>query len=357
MERMKRKAEGSNLPSLPATLAQELSSWLEHLRAEDRAPSTLRDYETDVRSFVAWAAATGGTPARFSAVTGEDARSYRNFLVSSTGTERTLPTRRGTQQTGRLSPATVNRRLGTLAALLDFLGTPSGRNPFRGVKRITLERGAPRALSRTEWNAVRRSAAAWEAKDGGLALAVVSLLRHAGLRASELTGLAASDVTMSEKAGQVRIRLGKGMKARFVPLNADAREGLAPWLSTRPSVLAGVRSRAESKGVPVAAWAHDEHGPFLVGQRGPFTRRGIGMITEKLGKRAGLAAPLSPHQLRHTFATAAIDPQGYGLTREPVPLAALQRMMGHAKIETTAVYTRFSDEECSRFIEEDSRRD
>jgi integrase/recombinase XerD len=190
--------------------------------------------------------------------------------------------------------------------------------------------------------------------DGGIALAVVALLSHAGLRASELTDLSAGDVIVSAKAGQVRIGGGIGIKARFVPLDADAREGVAPWLSVRPTVIAGVRSRAESRGVPAPAWAQDENGPFLVGQRGPFTRRGIGMITEKLGKRAGLAAPLSPHQLRHTFAAAAIDPQGYGLAREPVPLAALQRMMGHAKIETTSVYARVPCEEVVRFLEEEN---
>lgn len=79
------------------------------------------------------------------------------------------------------------------------------------------------------------------------------------------------------------------------------------------------------------------------------------MITEKLGERPGLTAPLGPHQLRHTFATAAVDPAGCGLARPPVPLAALQRLMGHARVETTAVYKRFSDEDLARFLEETAK--
>ena len=221
------------------------------------------------------------------------------------------------------------------------------------MKRVAFERGAPKALSRSEWNAVRRAAAAWQERDVGLALAAVALLRHAGLRAGELVNLAADDVCVSAKAGQVLVRKGKGMKARSVPLNADAREGLTAWKEARAAVLARIRMRLEAGGALVPSWADETHGRFFVGQRGPLTRRGIGMITEKLGKRAGLSEPLGPHRLRHTFAAAAIDPQGYGLERPSVPLAALQNMMGHAKIETTAIYTRFSEDDLLRLLEED----
>jgi site-specific recombinase XerD len=243
-----------------------------------------------------------------------------------------------------------------MASLVDFLAREAGmvcRNPFRAVKKVTLTRGAPRALTQNEWNGVRRAAAAWEEKDGGLALAVVSLLRHAGLRAGELAALRADDVELGTNSGQVRIRQGKGLMARTVPLNTEAREGIASWKAARASVLSNLRVRLAHHGAPLPPWADDTQGAFLVGQRGPFTRRGLGMITEKLGERAGLLSPLSPHQLRHTFATAALDPAGYGLERPPVPLAALQRLMGHACVETTAVYTRFSDGNLARLLEEE----
>jgi site-specific recombinase XerD len=100
-------------------------------------------------------------------------------------------------------------------------------------------------------------------------------------------------------------------------------------------------------------WAGQEHGALFVGQHGPFARRCVGMIIQALGKRAGLQGALSPRRLRHTFATAAMDPAGCKLVREPVPLAVLQRFVGHRKIQTTVIYTLVSDDDLARFLEDE----
>ena len=67
----------------------------------------------------------------------------------------------------RFSPLTVNRRLGTVAQFLTWLQVPEAQNPFRRLKRVEIERVAPKALSHNEWNAVRRAAESQIAKDGG----------------------------------------------------------------------------------------------------------------------------------------------------------------------------------------------
>jgi site-specific recombinase XerD len=83
---------------------------------------------------------------------------------------------------------------------------------------------------------------------------------------------------------------------------------------------------------------------------GPLTERGIRTIVAKLGQAAKLDEPLSPHDLRHTFAKALLDPGAYGLTRPAVPLTTVQELLGHAALATTALYTRPSYADLARLM-------
>src|SRR5260370_18452948 len=92
----------------------------------------------------------------------------------------------------------------------------------------------------------------------------------------------------------------------------------------------------------VAAWSTWPDGHLFLGQRGPLNERGIREIIAKLGQAAKLSSPLGPHDLRHTFAKALLDPAAYGLDRSPMPLPAIQQLLGHADIATTTIYPRVS---------------
>ena len=92
------------------------------------------------------------------------------------------------------------------------------------------------------------------------------------------------------------------------------------------------------------------HGHLFLGQRGPLAERGIREIIAKLGQAAKLASPLGPHDLRHTFANALLDPSAYGLDRPPLPLPAIQQLLGHADIATTTIYTRVSADDLARMM-------
>ncbi len=81
-------------------------------------------------------------------------------------------------------------------------------------------------------------------------------------------------------------------------------------------------------------------GHLFLGQRGPLNERGIRGIIAKLGQAAKLVSPLGPHNLRHTFAKSLLDPAAYELDRQPLPLPAVQHLLGHADIATTTIYTR-----------------
>lgn len=171
----------------------DLGRWIASLRDDDRTESTLEEYTRDVREFLVWASLESAelrvSELLFSMTT---AREYRQHLIDK-----------------RLSPFTVNRRLGTMAQFLTWLEVPETQNPFRRLKRVEIERVAPRALGRNEWNAMRRAAESQIAKDGGLALAVISLCRHAGLRAGEVAALSVADVELGERSGRAVIRQGK----------------------------------------------------------------------------------------------------------------------------------------------------
>ncbi len=143
--------------------------------------------------------------------------------------------------------------------------------------------------------------------------AMLHLLYAAGLRVSELVTLRVSDV--DESAGTVRV-IGKGDKQRLVPIGRQAVESLAQYLKAeRPQLLKGRIS------------------PFLfVTARGTaMTRQGFWKLLRGHGKNVGIFRSLSPHVLRHTFATHLLD--------GGADLRSVQTMLGHVDIGTTEIYT------------------
>ncbi len=143
--------------------------------------------------------------------------------------------------------------------------------------------------------------------------AMIELLYAAGLRVSELVHLRVQDVNL--EAGFVRV-LGKGGKERIVPIGAHARQRIAAYLKTgRPAQLSG---RA---------------GPHLFVARAgrPMTRQGFWKLLKKYAASAGLRKNVTPHMLRHSFASHLLE--------GGADLRAVQAMLGHADIATTQIYT------------------
>jgi len=306
-----------------------IAAWAHRLATQtDLAPATVRLYAADTRRFAAWLAAMGrGGP--LAAATFQDAKDYRDALVAA-----------------RLAPATVNRALVSLALFYDDAGR-RGDNPFRGVGRVDTVARAPRALTRTAWNAVRRAAEGRAARDGGLALALACLIRYAGPRVGEVAALRLPDVQLGVRRGTLTIRRGKGLKHRAVPLVLEAREPLQAYLAHRRHLAERWARRA---GGVAPTWAVWPDGHLFLGQRGPLGERGLREIVAALGAAAKLADPLGPHDLRHTFAKALLDPAAYGLDRPPAPITAVQELLGHADIATTALYTRASAADLARIM-------
>jgi integrase/recombinase XerD len=150
--------------------------------------------------------------------------------------------------------------------------------------------------------------------------AILETLYGAGLRISELVGLDVDDVDLDE--GSVLVRSGKGSKARRVPVGRAARSALSDYLTlTRPEVA----SRGRGAGGAV----------FLNARGGRLSRQGCWKILKGYAREAKLSDRVSPHTLRHSFATHMLD--------AGADIRVVQELLGHASLSTTQVYTLVSD--------------
>jgi integrase/recombinase XerC len=235
-------------------------------------------------------------------------------------------------------PAGVNRRLAGLRAFFAWaVKTGSmASNPAAAVKGLRQARRVPKALDTQEVYKLQRTAAAQrqlaeaKARKGNITPAVanaqrdeavLNLLLYTGLRVGEVASLHVADVVLNDRSGKVIVRSGKGRKYREVPLHKEARNAVATYLEVRP------QEQGES---------------LFLGQRGPLGPRGIQMRLTALGEATGVE--VTPHTLRHTFATRLLREAGADL----VTVAAL---MGHSSVATTAIYTQPSEADLVEAVE------
>ena len=211
------------------------------------------------------------------------------------------------------STKTVARRYAALRVFLKFLAA-EGRdvtNLLQQIERPKPERSLPKILSRAQ---VNQLIAAPDPKSPLFArdVAILELLYASGLRASELCDLKLRDPNL--QVGCVRV-LGKGMKERIVPLGQAAREAIERYLSDcRPKLERTPTDRL-----------------FLSRTGRPLERIALWMLVERYGRKSGLLKSISPHVLRHCFASHLL---GGG-----ADLRVVQELLGHSDIATTQIYT------------------
>jgi integrase/recombinase XerC len=275
------------------------------LAAAERSPLTVRSYLADLRGFAQWFEQVNGQALAPSLVTPTDLREFKRHLVE----ER------------QLQPATVNRRLAALKAYLrwaDEAELEPASPPSKVPRSIPEQRPGPRWLDRLERNALLRAV-----ERGGKVrdLALVQVLLNTGLRVAELCDLRWSDVTLSERQGQLVVRAGKGEKRRTVPLNKDAREAF------------GALGYLEHQGTEARVF---------MGQRGALQPRGVQVLLGKYLTTAKLTR-LTPHVLRHTFCKSLVD-SGVGLEK-------VASLAGHDSLETTRRYVEPSLRDLAQAVE------
>jgi integrase/recombinase XerD len=275
-----------------------LDDFLAALSAERNASRhTLDAYRRDVRDFLRVLAP-------------------RRRRLDAAGPDDVLAWMERQRRAGR-KPATIARRLAALRGLYAHLlreGAVSD-NPTEHLEQPRRARPLPRTLSR------EAVVALLEAPDVATLLglrdrALLELLYACGLRATEALALRIADI--NRRAGYVQCS-GKGRKERLVPVGAEALAWIERYLTDSRPRLAAAR-RAPSS-------------PLLfVGPRGrPLTRQSLWQIVLRAARRAGLRQHVSPHTLRHCFASHLLE--------GGADLRAVQMMLGHADISTTQIYT------------------
>uniref|UniRef100_A0A7C1JMW4 Tyrosine recombinase XerC n=1 Tax=Ammonifex degensii TaxID=42838 RepID=A0A7C1JMW4_9THEO len=295
---------------------QYLDRFLVFLQAERRAsPRTVEAYEKDIFDGIDFFAAKLGVPDEGltpAAITPALVRRYLAHLSE-----------RG------LARNSVLRRLAAWRTFFRFLVREGvvTVNPLTRIASPRRERRLPRVLYQGEAQRLVEVAATTDPlqlRDR----AILEVLYGAGLRVSELVGLNLGDVDLS--GGYLRV-LGKGAKERLVPFGSYAAHALQAYLAhSRPLLL---RSRAGAL----------EHALFLnrLGQR--LSVRGVRNIIKACAARAGVEGWVSPHTLRHSFATHLLD--------GGADLRVVQELLGHARLATTQIYTHLSQEKVRRVYE------
>ncbi len=280
-------------------LDSAIDAFLDHLRVERAlAKNTLEAYAHDLGTL----AAHMGEGALIATIGGDDVSQLLRVDA-----DRGLGARSGA------------RHLSAMRGFFKFLVKERliAKDPTALIDRPKVSRRLPRVLSFQE---IERLLATPDARTprGARDFAMIQLMYASGLRVSELVNLRVADLDMER--GLVSA-LGKGSKRRLVPVGEVALAALTVYLRTvRPDVLAGRESSVL----------------FLSPRRGALTRQGFWKLLKRYARAAGITAELSPHKLRHSFATH--------LLHGGADLRAVQAMLGHADLGTTEIYTRIAQD-------------
>ena len=263
--------------------------WLESGLSEN----TLNAYRTDLAAFEGW---LGKKKLALDAVTRAELLGYLAANV-----------RQG------LSPRSSARRLSTLRRFYRYLLREAliGEDPTADVRSPSLGRPLPKSI--TEASVEKLLTAPPETTLGVRDRAMLETMYASGLRVSELVALALNELDLT--TGLVRVT-GKGGKERIVPLGDEATSRLGDYLKgARPSLLGEQKSGAV----------------FLTRRGQPMTRQAFWQLIKRYSAAAGIDSSLSPHSLRHAFATHLLN--------HGADLRSVQMLLGHADLSTTQIYT------------------
>ncbi len=287
---------------MPDAIAAQIQRFLDHLTVERGLSSnTIGAYRRDLGRYADFLRGRGVT----------DARRVDDLAVAAFVAHLSASTH-GDGEPYRAT--SVVRALSSIRSFHRFLVREGEAedNPATTVVRPRLPRSLPRPLPVDD---VQRLVEAPPSRTtAGLRdRAILETLYGAGLRVSELVGLDVDEVDLEE--GSVRV-LGKGGKERDVPLGRSATDAIRAYLRRARPELASVRSRSAL---------------FLNLRGGRLTRQGVARVLSGAAVRAGVARRVTPHTLRHSFATHLLE--------GGADVRVVQELLGHASVATTQVYT------------------
>lgn len=294
-----------------------LDNFIIYLKVEKNAsPRTIESYQNDIWQFIDFLSAEFKMPGERIGPNRVDHLVVRKHLAS--------------LQINGLKRTTIARKMASLRAFFRYLHREEilSVNPIVEVSTPKLQKRLPGVLYQDEaWSLVQ---APDTTRPAGLRdRAILEVLYSSGLRVSELVGMDTGNIDLS--LGYIRV-MGKGAKERVVPLGSYAADALNRYLSSgRPYF-----QKNENKAL------------FLNKEGGRISTRSIRNIVDKYVNQVSIQRKISPHTLRHSFATHLLD--------GGADLRSVQELLGHIKMSTTQIYTHVSKEKLMTVYEKNHPR-
>jgi integrase/recombinase XerC len=289
-----------------------IPKFFNHLKYERGASEhTLSNYASDLDQF-------------FDFLAPRDSEGSRPEIIASEITHITIRDYLSTLYESGLKKSSVARKLATLRTFFKFLCREQvlEHNPARLVSSPRKEKRLPRVPAIDDVIKLIETPDT-ETVLGKRDRAMLELLYSSGLRVSELAGLNIPDLDLEHQSARIR---GKGRKERLVPFGNNARKTIQDYLEVRPDlILKGTLEEQDSSAL------------FLNYQGTRISRRSIARMLDKYVTECAMAHDLSPHTLRHSFATHLLS--------AGADLRAIQEMLGHSSLASTQIYTHVSLEQ------------
>ena len=290
-------------------MTPQVEAFLEMMAVErDASPHTLSAYGRDLADAEVWLGDAGG-------LMGASQEAVEAWFADLS--------RRG------LSAATAARRRSSVRQFYRFALGEGWRadDPSRRIDAPKQGRSLPKTLSRDEIEALLTAAGAADSAAGLRLVALVEMAYASGLRVSELLALKVEAVRRDPAYLIVR---GKGGKERLAPLNPAARQAIKAWLDARDA--------ARKPNTPDSVWLFPSHG-----KTGHLTPRRFAQLLDQAALAANIdPARVSPHVLRHAFATHLLE--------GGADLRVVQTLLGHADISTTQIYTHVATDRLAQVV-------
>ena len=219
------------------------------------------------------------------------------------------------------APTTIARKVAAMKSFFSYMASEDllAADPTEGLSSPRVGRALPSPLTVEQVRALLDEPRRSTAPEAQRSTAMLELLYATGMRVTELVSLNVGDVNLEDS--YVRCH-GKGFKERIIPVYPEAVRALRAYME---------------KARPALRRRRDEEALFLNRRGDRLTRQGFWLILKMFARQAGIGVPITPHTLRHSFATH--------LLRGGAALRHVQELLGHASISTTQVYTRLADDQ------------
>ena len=286
-------------------LRSQIAEFLQYLKIEKNAtPMTLKSYGEDMEGWLEYTEELHS--GRLPHLENINPPEIRGYLAAMNEAD--------------YAKSTAARRMASLRSFFRFAQRQGwcSENPAASVRNPKIGRRLPTFLSTDEINRLLAAPdiTRWQ---GIRNRAILEVVYSSGIRVGELVGLDLDDLVLDE--GMVLVR-GKGMKERYAFLGHHAVDALTAWLDERPLILKRHHDKAEGN-------------PVFLGSTGKrISARSVERMVEKYIKETGLNRKISPHTLRHSFATHLLN--------AGADIRSIQELLGHKNLVTTQIYTHVS---------------